>query len=83
MIGALPGGTRERRADGPEPRAVRERINEIVRERQVRDTTGHGPAMNTERLVSKGCTNAEKTLAANYAPGDVVAFRRPYKAAQR
>ena len=59
--------------------ALRERINEIVRERLVRDGIVHGPAVTTERLVSKGYTNAEKTLAANYAPGDVVAFHRPYK----
>ena len=58
---------------------LRERINELVRERLVRDGAVHGPAMNAERLVSYGYTNAEKTLAANYAPGDVVAFHRPYK----
>ena len=58
---------------------LRERINEIVRERLVRDGAVHGPAMNAERLVSRGYTNAEKTLAANYAPGDTVAFHRPYK----
>ena len=57
---------------------LRERINEIVRERLVRDGAVRGPAMNAERLISRGYTNAEKTLAANYAPGDVVAFRRPY-----
>ena len=59
--------------------ALRERINEIVRERLVRDGVVHGPAMTVERLVSRGYTNAEKTLAANYAHGDVVAFHRPYK----
>ena len=59
--------------------AIRERINEIVRERLVRDGTVHGPAMTAERLVSKGYTDAEKTLSSNYAPGDVVAFHRPYK----
>ena len=58
---------------------LRESINEIVRERLVRDGTVHGPALNAERLVSRGYTNAEKTLAANYMPGDVVAFHRPYK----
>ena len=58
---------------------LRERINEIVRERLVRDGAVHGPAMNAERLVSRGYSNAEKTLAANYAPGDTVAFHRPYK----
>ena len=59
--------------------ALRERINEIVRERLVRDGTIAGPAMSTERLISRGYTNAEKSLTANYAPGDVVAFHRPYK----
>ena len=59
--------------------ALREDINAIVRERLIRDGVVHGPAMTTERLVSRGYTNAEKTLAANYAPGDVVAFHRPYK----
>ena len=59
--------------------ALREGINEIVRERLVRDGVVHGPAMMGERLVSKGYTNAEKTLSANYAAGDVVAFHRPYK----
>ena len=39
----------------------------------------HGPAFAGERLVSHGYTRAEKALAANYAPGDVVAFHRPYK----
>ena len=59
--------------------ALREGINEIVRERLVRDGVVHGPAMASERLVSKGYTNAEKSLVANYAAGDVVAFHRPYK----
>ena len=59
--------------------AIRERINEIVRGRLVRDGTVHGPAMAGERLVSKGYTNAEKTLSSNYVRGDVVAFHRPYK----
>ena len=58
---------------------LRERINEIVRERLVRDGAVHGPALTAERLVSHGYTSAEKTLAANYMPGDVVAFHRPYK----
>ena len=59
--------------------ALREEINAIVRERLIRDGAISGPAMNTERLISRGYTNAEKTLAANYAPGDVVAFHRPYR----
>ena len=59
--------------------SLREGINAIVRERLVRDGVVHGPAMAAERLVSRGYTNAEKTLAANYRAGDVVAFHRPYK----
>ena len=38
-----------------------------------------GPAKQSERLVSKGYTRAEKALAGNYSPGDVVAFHRSYK----
>ena len=58
---------------------LREDINAIVRARLVRDGAVHGPATTVERLVSRGYTNAEKTLAANYMRGDVVAFHRPYK----
>ena len=58
---------------------IREKINAIVRERLVRDGVVHGPAFLTERLVSRGYTNPQKSLAANYSPGDVVAFERPYK----
>ena len=59
--------------------ALRERINAIVRERLIRDGTIDGPAIDGERLVSRGYTDAEKSLAANYAPGDVVSFHRRYK----
>ena len=58
---------------------LRQAINGHIRERLARDGTIHGPAMQAERLVSKGYTNAEKALAGNYAMGDVVAFHRPYK----
>ena len=59
--------------------ALREGINAHIRERLVREGRIAGPAMETQRLVSKGYTNAEKSLAANYAPGDVVAFHRSYR----
>ena len=58
---------------------IREKINAIVRERLIRDGVVQGPAIKSERLVSRGYTRAEKSLAANYVPGDVVAFHRPYK----
>ena len=58
---------------------LRQEINGHIRERLAREGRIHGPAMESERLVSKGYTNAEKALAGNYAVGDVVAFHRPYK----
>ena len=59
--------------------ALREKINEHVRERLVREGRIRGEAMQSERLVSRGYTRAEKALAGNYSPGDVVAFHRAYK----
>ena len=58
---------------------LRREINGHIRERLAREGRIHGPAMESERLVSKGYTNAEKALANNYATGDVVAFHRPYR----
>ncbi|MDE0408286.1 MAG: AAA family ATPase, partial [Alphaproteobacteria bacterium] len=57
---------------------LRQAINGHIRERLAREGRIHGPAMESERLVSRGYTNAEKALAANYTPGDVIAFHRPY-----
>ena len=58
---------------------LRVEINAHIRERLAREGAIHGRALNGERLVSRGYTQAEKSLAANYSPGDVVAFYRPYK----
>ena len=58
---------------------LRQAVNGHIRERLARDGVIHGRALKSERLVSRGYTNAEKMLAANYAPGDVVAFHRDYK----
>ena len=58
---------------------LRQAINGHIRARLDREGRIHGPAMQSERLVSRGYTNAEKALAGNYAAGDVVAFHRPYK----
>ncbi len=57
----------------------REGINAHIRERLAREGRIAGPVLQTRRLVSKGYTHAEKALASNYAPGDVVAFHRPYR----
>ena len=58
---------------------LRQAINGHIRERLAREGRIHGPALASERLVSKGYTNAEKALAENYGAGDVVAFHRSYK----
>ncbi len=58
---------------------LRQAINGHIRERLAREGRIRGPALASERLVSKGYTNAEKALAGNYGPGDVVAFHRSYK----
>ena len=76
---ALPPEARERTGLMAPSHALRVGINGIVRERLTRDGVVHGPAMETERLASRGYTNAEKALARNYMPGDVVGFHRPYK----
>ena len=59
--------------------ALRQEINGHIRARLAREGRIHGPAIRSERLVSKGFTNAEKALAANYATGDMVAFHRSYQ----
>ena len=58
---------------------LRQAINGHIRERLAREGRLHGPVMKSRRLVSRGYTNAEKSLAGNYGAGDVVAFHRPYK----
>ena len=58
---------------------LRQAINGHIRDRLARDGAIHGPALEVERLVSCGYTDAEKSLAANYAPEDAVAFHRAYK----
>ena len=52
---------------------LRQEINGHIRERLAREGRIHGPAFESERLVSRGYTNAEKALAGNYAVSDVVA----------
>ena len=76
---ALSTEERERTGVMAPSHELRQGINGHIRERLAREGRIHGPTMETERLVSKGYTNAEKALSSNYAPGDVVAFHRPYK----
>ena len=75
----LPDEARENTGVMAPSHELRQQINGHIRERLAREGRIHGPAMQAERLVSKGYTNAEKSLAGNYGVGDVVAFHRPYK----
>ena len=75
----LAPGMRERTGVMAPSHALRVDINAHIRERLVREGVIHGRAWRGERLVSRGYTQAEKGLAGNYSPGDVVAFHRPYK----
>ena len=75
----LDAGVRENTGVMAPSHELRQAINGHIRERLAREGRLHGPGMESERLVSKGYTNAEKALAANYGVGDVVAFHRPYK----
>ena len=57
---------------------LRQQINGHIRERLVREGKVSGPGMRIGRLVSRGYTRAEMTVAGNYSAGDTVAFHRPY-----
>ncbi len=76
---ALPAEAREATGVMAPSHALRQQINGHIRERLAREGRIHGPAMQSERLVSRGYTGPEKALADSYAPGDVVAFHRPYR----
>ena len=58
---------------------LRHKINDIVRERLIREGQVTGPALETTRLMSRGYTRAQKTLADNYTARSVVGFHRSYK----
>ena len=75
----LPPEERERTGVMAPSHELREGINAHIRERLAREGRIAGPALTTQRLVSHGYTRAEMTLAANYSPGDVVAFHRAYR----
>ena len=60
-------------------RALRDTINETIRGHLVAEGAISGPAREGEKLVSRGLTRAQMTVASNYAQGDTVIFNRPYK----
>ena len=60
-------------------RALRDTINETIRAQLVAEGAIAGPARHVEKLVARGLTRAQMTIAANYAPGDTMIFNRAYK----
>ena len=60
-------------------RALRDTINETIRAQLVAEGAIGGPARQGEKLVPRGLTRAQMTVASNYAHGDTVIFNRPYK----
>jgi len=60
-------------------RALRDTINETIRERLLTEGAVHGPAHEVRKLVSRGLTRAEMTRADNYEVGDTLIFNRSYK----
>ena len=60
-------------------RALRDTINDTIRGQLVAEGAVAGPALQGEKLVSRGLTRAQMTLAANYNTGDTVIFNRAYK----
>ena len=77
----LKGSPAERQTTGviAPTRALRDEINETIRDRLIGEGAVHGPARRGEKLVSRGLTNAEMSRASNYAAGDTVIFNRRYK----
>ena len=58
---------------------LRDSINDTIRDQLVAEGTVSGPARKGEKLVSRGLTRAQMTVASNYAIGDTVIFNRAYK----
>ena len=75
----LSGDAREHTGLMAPSHALRRSINGHIRDRLARDGALRGPALEIDRLVSRGYTTAEKSLAAHYAPGDMVGFQWDYR----
>ena len=60
-------------------RALRDSINDTIRDQLVAEGAISGPARLGEKLVPRGLTRAQMTVASNYARGDTVIFNRAYK----
>ena len=60
-------------------RALRDQINETIRDRLIVEGAVSGPAREVGKLVPRGLTHAEMTRSENYEAGDTVIFNRRYK----
>ncbi len=60
-------------------RALRDRINETIRERLIAEGAVSGPARDVGKLVPRGLTHTEMTRSGNYEAGDTLIFNRRYK----
>ena len=60
-------------------RALRDQINETIRDRLIAEGAVSGPAREVGKLVPRGLTHAEMTRTENYEAGDTVIFNRRYK----
>ena len=60
-------------------RALRDSINDTIRDQLMAEGTVSGPAREVEKLVPQRLTRAQMTVASNYAIGDTVIFNRAYK----
>ena len=60
-------------------RALRDEINDTIREQLIVEGAVSGPARRGEKLISRGLTRAEMARASSYSVGDTVIFNRKYK----
>ena len=60
-------------------RALRDQINETIRNRLITEGAVSGSAREVGKLVPRGLTHAEMTRSENYEAGDTVIFNRRYK----
>ncbi len=77
---SLPPEQRERAGVIAPTRALRDRINDTIRDRLIAEGAVSGPAREVGKLVPRGLTHAELTRSGNYEAGDTVIFNRRYKA---
>ncbi|NKB55061.1 MAG: relaxase domain-containing protein [Alphaproteobacteria bacterium] len=75
----LPRETRETAGIAAPTHAIRQAVNELVREQLDREGRLTGPALAVDALRSAGYTDAEKGRARNYFDDNKVIFNRDWK----